>query len=98
MKCPIPLSPMTPPVAAQARIWSSRMFRPRCVSAHGLEWLKITGAAETLHRLERGPVAAVGRVHDHAHPVHLGHHVPPERRSAPTSAPWQPPPAELSRL
>ena len=42
-KMPTPLIPMTPPVAAHASTWSSRILRSWSHSARIEEWLKITG-------------------------------------------------------
>ena len=97
MKWPMPLSPMTPPVAAHPRIASSRMLRPRCVRVHGLECEKITGFVETSNAsIEvRWPQCDASTTM----PTRFISATTARPKSVrPTSAPWQPPPALLSRL
>ena len=45
-KMPTPLIPTTPPVAAHAATWSSRMLRSWSHSPRIEEWLNITGLAD----------------------------------------------------
>src|SRR5215813_5673282 len=77
-----PLTPMTPPDAAQARAWSSVMLRawgPERLGVRVREYHRSLGKLECVHR---GAIAGVRAVNDHADPVHLADEADPELTEA----------------
>ena len=89
---------MTPPVAATARMVSSRLLRTRSSIALALAWVRNTGLVDARAASSASAVAAMRQVDAHADAFISATSLRPKRVSPPPRSSRQPSPARLASL